>query len=303
MAKRVSWRALLERVASDVQESGGQLSCTCPFCRHHRVSFYVHARKGLWNCKYCGRRGRGKQLVDELRKLGLLHDALALATDDEDDELQPAAIKLPDEFERLRFPITAGNRRFWRYATRRHLTPELVQTYHIGFCRTGRYAGRLIVPVTHGGQLVSFVARAIARTEPRKIMTPPGNRQSQYLFNLERCVGDCVTIVEGVFDCLVLPEQAVASLGKRLTDAQVQLLVAAGYLRVNIAWDADAQREAEDAAARLIPLADVRMVMLTEGDPSELGRDAMLRAIADAEAVPSSAQRAVAWGRKERGRD
>jgi hypothetical protein len=232
--------------------------------------------------------------------LGLISDVLAPATPDEDDDDEPSrqsdAIKLPDEFERLRLPVGTGNRRFWNYAARRHLTPELVQTYNIGFCRTGRYAGRLIVPVVHNSQLVSFVARDITDVQPMKILSPSGNRQSQYLFNLDRVRHsiDRVVVVEGVFDCFVLPDRAVASLGKRLTNAQVLLLAEAGFRSVSLAWDADARREAEDAASRLALFVDTHVVSLAEGDPSKLGRDVMLRAIAQAE--PSTpARRVRAW--------
>jgi hypothetical protein len=240
-------------------------------------------------------------LIKALRRLGLINDVLVKEFDDDDEAEQSAGeIRLPAEFERLRMPATIGNRRFWHYAARRHLTPELVREYRIGFCRSGRYAGRLIVPVICEGQLVSFVARAISDTE-QKIMTPPGNQQSQYLFNLDRArQHDRVVVVEGVFDCLVLPESAVASLGKRLTDAQALLLVRSGFKRVSIAWDADAVREAEEAAGRLAAFVDARVVALDQGDPSELGRAAMLRAIAYA--LPAEPTRRVRGWSIESGR-
>jgi DNA primase len=213
----------------------------------------------------------------------------------------PTEIHLPDNFEKLTLPETVGNKRFWRYAKARRLTPELVEEYGVGFCRDGYFGGRLVIPFTWHGELVSFFARDITGTHLVKVLYPRGGKQSKYLFNLDRLQGKRrdVVVVEGVFDCLTLADRAIASSGKHLSQDQISLLVQSGFETVFLCWDADAKREIVETAARLSGLLDVRAVLLPYGDPNELGREAVLKALAAAE-TPNVYQRIAQWGKKQR---
>jgi DNA primase len=288
---RFNWEALLiSRVDGDVTESNDNWLSICPFCHHDRMSFAVSLR-GLYICYHCGVRGNGITLV-----MKLLHVTRTQAEERicgggvfYDPPPAPKTIKLvdvalPSEFERLTTPVETGNARFWKYAARRGLDYGLVTAYHIGFCRTGPYDGRLVVPVTWQGELVSFIARDITGQAKVKVLTPAGGRQSQYLFNLDAVTQwNSVVVVEGVFDCLALGAGVVASFGKRLTDAQVGLLVKYHFKSVTICWDADARLEGLEAADRLSPFMDVRVALLDKGDPNDQPVDRVLEAIAVSE--------------------
>ena len=283
------WHALITNQGVEVGESGDQLVAVCPFCRHHRTSFYLSPEKGLWICKFCGRKGNGPKLISLLLGVSYRHAAELLegrsipyAT--ETEEREKPTIQLPEEYEPLELPEHVGNKRFWRYARRRRLTLDLVEAYDVGFCRSGLYGGRLIIPFYWKDELVSFFARDITNKLSRKVMTPFGGKQGQFLFNLDRLNRKDVIAVEGAFDCLVLPSRAFASSGKRLNNTQlIQLVQHGGIELVYLCWDEDAVRDASEMTARLSTFVDVKLVLLPMTDPSHLGRDAVLRAVAAAE--------------------
>jgi len=218
-------------------------------------------------------------------------DRFSFFSDEEDDddmqEVEVADIELPSEFRCLTGrEESMAAQPYLKYARRRGLTDELIRKYNIGYCLTGRYAKRLIVPVYHFGKVVNFVARTIGILEP-KVLTPPGNEQSQFCFNLDNIWGAKeVLVVEGVFDALVLPDKAVATFGKKISKAQVALLKTAGVETVTFCYDEDAIVEAYDFANTYLFQLNSRLIELPPGeDPSSLGREQMLKLVKTAKVI------------------
>jgi DNA primase len=114
------------------------------------------------------------------------------------------------------------------YLKSRYVPPARATSYGIGFCVTGYYAGRIIIPVEYHKQLYTFVARALDPAVEPKVLYPAGSRRSDVVFNLDRLERlqhpRPLIITEGVFDALRLPNQAVAILGSQMSAQQVTLL-------------------------------------------------------------------------------
>lgn len=294
---RFDFESFLQNHGVDVSLKGDMISGICPFCQHKRVSFRVEPEKGLWICHFCGESGGGVSLV---RKVGEMSMTKAVeyitrnftAAYDEDEEFiddedmvteyrlpETDTIPLPDEFrllytERIE---SIGARPYIKYASKRHLDEEICRRYSIGYCATGYFAGRLVVPVQSFGTVVSFVARAIRKSAVQKVLTPKGNRQSRYLFNMDTVWGrPSVVITEGVFDALAIPDKAVATFGKKIYNAQINLLRKSGCEELIFAWDEDAIPEAIKAAQRCSPFFETKLVKMPFGeDPSSLGEKYM----------------------------
>lgn len=278
----LSWRMFLESRGIGVHEMSGELRSRCPFCgSDSRHPFCVQERSGVFFCHACEEKGTGVTLVAKL--LGLSYRDAAryvrgkaywrYASDADYEPVSPSVrATLPPEYRRLAGSESVVAGAYRDYAHSRGLSDELIQRYDIGYAATGRYAGRLIVPVYQFGVLCSFVARAIGDREP-KVLTPPGNQQSRCLFNLDTVLGaDSIVVVEGVFDALTLPDRCVASFGKRLSRAQAALLLRSGAKEVTFAFDGDAAREAARFAQRCVARFACRIVRLPDGeDPSSLG--------------------------------
>ena len=151
---------------------------------------------GLHNCYSCGFKGNyvnltavllshsiGKQVTNE-QALEFITDLFSLDQMDEDTiydlvleerrELKQAkhkteegltAKELPDEFEL----VTPDDKRYYNYLTKpiskggRGLTDEVINKYHLGFCRDGLYHHRIVIPFKQEGELVSFLARSILK--------------------------------------------------------------------------------------------------------------------------------------------
>jgi len=169
----------------------------------------------------------------------------------------------------------------WPYLQARGITPEDVRQFRLFVCTTGRYAHRLVFPVFDHDQLIYYQARAMWAAQPGeryiKTLNPPDDgvsvRSSDVLMNLDVAkLYSRVAIVEGPVDCVHAGASAVCSFGKKISDAQIALLVRAGVRAVDLMWDADAWEDILLAAPRLVSLFDVRLVRLPGGDPGERSR-------------------------------
>lgn len=100
-----------------------------------------------------------------------------------------------------------------KYCQQRHLTETDVWRYKIGYCFTGKMAGRLVVPsYDAGGKMNYFVARTV-----RKGIKPPYENpetpKKQFVFNeLMIDWSRPVWLVEGVFDMFKIPSTNVVPL-------------------------------------------------------------------------------------------
>ena len=271
----------------DVELRANELAGTCPFCRWKRTSFYV-SPKGLYKCHYCGEQGGPMQLVQKVLG-GSYEKAIETVTRNFSITIKPekeyheptttnTVIQLPKEFRGLAGKdASRAAEPYLKYVRARNLDEEILAKYNIGYCASGYYTGRIIVPVYSFGKVVSFVARAISKKADKKVLTPPGNEQYSYLFNLDRLIGASeVVVCEGVFDALAISDLAVASFGKKLTDKQSNLLRKAGVKRVIFSFDNDAIVETWKFAKQNWLTFDTYYVELPKGeDPSSLGTERM----------------------------
>lgn len=278
-----------------VEEKGSELRGVCPLCLSEaRLPFCVNPENGMWICHHCGEKGNGVSLIARVLHIsyrGALDKLASLSKykfdpRDEEPEVEDYkevevedTVSLPEEFRLLSDNMHSTlTKAHLDYLYGRNVTDDLIRDYRIGYCTSGRYTGRVIIPVYHFGRVVNFVARSIQGREP-KVLTPFGNHQNRYCFNLDRIWGerDDVVIVEGVFDALTIPERAVATFGKKITSEQVLRLKEAGMRHITFCWDNDAV-EAESFALRWRGLFETMSLLeLPEGeDPSSLGRVALL---------------------------
>lgn len=148
--------------------------------------------------------------------------------------------------------------------------------FDVHYCPYGRYAGRLIFPVYQNGAQVYFTSRYCGRHE-RKSLNPFNDdgyyRRDHCLLNYDNVVGkDVVAIVEGPFDCMA-HENAVALLGKRITDTQTKLLSVLaenGTKEFVVSLDPGAGKQADEIYSKLTGrVPKVTMLVLDHGDPHD----------------------------------
>lgn len=195
---------------------------------------------------------------------------------------KPERIDVPIEF----IPAWRAER-LPGYFRARGITRKLCDRYSIGFCESGFFQNRMIIPVFDlEGELATFVARYMGKTSKgvKKVLYPKGSRASCVVFNLNAArKRRTIVITEGVFDAIRVGVGGVALLGKHASTAQIRQLVRVGAdRRLVVLLDEDAADDAEDLAVELAEAcADVRIgrLPLGRGDPGECTQAELRRTI------------------------
>lgn len=115
------------------------------------------------------------------------------------------------------------------YLKQRGIDPLLADQFGIGFyAGAGIMSGRVAIPIhNQRGALVGYAGRAVDGRGPR-YRFPRGFQKSSELYNLHRCTGTSIVLVEGFFDALNVLQagfNAVALMGVALSEQQKTLLL------------------------------------------------------------------------------
>ena len=129
----------------------------CPFCHHHKKKLQINLKTQYWHCWVCDAKGRKiqrllKRLHVDSRKQKKLYeiygdDYIVYSKDTEEEKVE---LRLPNEFQSLlkvpKGKINPVYRRALKYAEERGITREDIRRYNIGYCDSGHYANRIIIP-------------------------------------------------------------------------------------------------------------------------------------------------------------
>jgi len=141
----------------------------CPHPQHEEKSPSCHISAniysnmyGIWHCFGCRRSGTIKDIISYRDGTYVENTPVEIAKN------QNAVVKkinlvsptLPKEFE------TWNNERKWKpqylkYLYGRDITWEQILLHGIGYCDSGRYANRVIIPVKLHGQLQTWIGRTV----------------------------------------------------------------------------------------------------------------------------------------------
>ncbi len=242
-------------------EGDTELVVNCPLCFDEKSRLYIAADSGLWKCFRCGEKGHLLSLLIRVVELTFataypLADSISAKPVDAPVVIEahrpspPSSVRLPPAFI-----ADVGDRYAGDYFVGRGLSRHLVHEVGAGYCLTGPYAHRVILPVVTQGALRTYVARSWKLTEKKKVLMPPNSQASRALFGYDLLVekrrywSDLI-VVEGVFDALKLwhlgYRETIATLGTHITDVQMALMKRLRPDHVVIMRDAD---EAGDTAA------------------------------------------------------
>lgn len=259
----------------------GELNFHCPFCTDRRWRFFWNRYSGKAYCHNCEFQGSIFGFLSKF--LGISYDEAQEMVESESGTgyykraipKEKVSIDYPPFFRKLELPVGQDSKPFWDYVRNtRELPLTTILAYNLGYCRNGKFGGRVVVPVFWNDTLVNWVARTILPVgkDGKKVLTPQFNNQSKYLFNLDKLWGkEQIVLVEGPFDMLKIPDIAVASFGKRLHDEQFLLLKKSGAKHIVVAYDNDAKKETYNTAKKLSEMFRVSVVDMPEGqDPGSL---------------------------------
>jgi len=284
MENRVVVQQLLEQVLGpSYTMRNGEYAFHCKFCNHHKKKFQVNLDNQHWHCWVCNAGGRKlmpllyklnapKQIITQLQKLV---GELKKYTKDE----TTTSVTLPRDYtEMWRAAIGAIEDPIRKHAisfcNSRNILPVDMVRYRIGYCTTGLYANRLIVPSYDiDGNLNYFIARDLFTNSSMKYKNPPVQRDVIVFEDIVSFQNDIV-LVEGVMDAIAVRRNAVPMLGKYPSKQLLNKLVTYKP-KVYVALDSDAQQDALKLVQQLLDygIEVVNIPFYGDDDPSSVGFD------------------------------
>jgi DNA primase len=248
-------REKLKIVASCLGEyrtAGNETLFYCPFCKHHKHKLSVNVGSNVYKCWVCDAKGKNVRrlirkfgnygLVAEWDKLTGRHDVTDfdnIFSTNEDEDVIIQRVNLPDEFRTLtKGSLSPATLPAVNYLRARGIGKKEILEWKIGYCPSGEYAGRIIIPSFDvEGYVNYFIARSYDGAWMR-YKNPPASRD--IVFNeLYLDWDDDIVLVEGVFDAIVAGN-AIPILGSILnSNTKVFSRLVAEGPKVYLALDSD----------------------------------------------------------------
>tara|TARA_B100000900_G_scaffold349959_1_gene316305 strand:- start:1055 stop:1993 length:939 start_codon:yes stop_codon:yes gene_type:complete len=225
--KNAQAKKILQTVLGHCNDKGTEMLFSCPVCNHHKRKFSVNINKNVYKCWICDYRGRNIRRV--VRRFG---NYSQLASWDQifgrqdlerfNDlfaEQEPTEVKqkleLPQEYLSLATDkLPATGLYAYKYLAKRGVTMTDILKWKIGYCFSGEYRNRIIIPsFDEDGDISYFIARSYSG-DSYKYKNPRASKDITFNELYIDWNKDLV-LVEGVFDALVAGN-AVPILGSTL---------------------------------------------------------------------------------------
>ena len=226
----------------------------CPFCHHHKKKLQINLQTQQWHCWVCDAKGKRiqrllKRLHVDSHKLKKIYeiygdDYVVYSNNTEEEKVE---LRLPSEFQSLLIEPKGINPLFGKvkeYARKRGISEGDIKRYNIGYCDSGHYANRIIIPsYDNNNRLNYFIARSVFDEEKFKYKNPPVSK-NVIMFENQINWNEPITLVEGVFDAMAVKRNAIPLLGKFVPKTLDDTIYKKEVKSINILLDEDAQEQA-----------------------------------------------------------
>ena len=233
---------------------GDEQAHYCPFCHHHKKKLQINIQTQKWHCWVCDSKGKRiqsllRRLHVDSRKLKKIYeiygdDYVVYSNNTEDEQVE---LRLPNEFRSLLEEPKGLNptfRKVKEYARKRGISKGDIKRYNIGYCDSGHYANRIIIPsYDRDNRLNYFIARSVFDEEKFKYKNPPVSK-NVIMFENQINWQEPITLVEGVFDAMAVKRNAIPLLGKFIPKTLNDTIYKKEVKGINILLDEDAQEQA-----------------------------------------------------------
>ena len=125
-----------------------------------------------------------------------------------------------------------------KYAEERGITKDDIRRYNIGYCDSGHYANRIIIPSYDSDNRLNYFIESVFTEEKFKYKNPPVSK-NVIMFENQVNWNETVTLVEGVFDAMAVKRNAIPILGKFIPKKLNDFIFKNGVKSINILLDED----------------------------------------------------------------
>ena len=253
----------------------------CPFCNHHKPKLEINMAtneegKNPWECWVCQTKGRTiRSLLYQLKTPREQSNEILkyLPKGSYIEYKGLSIIELPKEYQPLysatKTSVVANLVRNYLYE--RGLTDNDFIKYSIGYCTTGEYGGRVIIPsFSESGSLNFFVARTYDGNY-YKYKNPEASKDIIFFENLINW-NQPIILCEGVFDAISIKRNVIPILGKSISNSLYKKIIISKVKDIYIALDTDAKDRALEIGEKFLNQGKrVFLIDLPDKDPSEMG--------------------------------
>ena len=250
-----------------------------PFVSHHKQKLQINVRTQKWHCWVSNVGGRtlfqlfkkigaSNQHFDELRELVGDSPRYKKKTDSKINEV----VQLPNEFK----PLWNGGdsivkRHALSYLYKRGITDSDILKYDIGYCDSGLYSNRIIIPsYDSDGTLNFFVGRDFYSSK----MKYRNSTTSKDIIGFDLFINwdEPIILCEGVFDAMAFRRNAIPLFGKTVMTNLKKKIIESRVKTIYLALDKDAMMDAVKISDEFMSNGiEVKMMKFDEKDPSETG--------------------------------
>ena len=220
---------ILTQIFGSYQKSGKEFLFNCPKCNHAKKKLSINLDKDVYKCWICDL--KGSKLHRLVRKYGSVlnrsewgeifpieipSNLKEYFEDYYNTDIVPQKVQLPQEFQTLSEPSRSREYALARkYLHSRGLSDWDILYWKIGFCPSGPYGGRVVIPSFDSiGNINYFVSRAYKDFE-NKYKNPKVDKAKMIFNELYIDWTKDLVLVEGIFDAMKATN-AVPLLGSTL---------------------------------------------------------------------------------------
>jgi hypothetical protein len=182
-------------------------------------------------------------------------------------------IEIPKEYQPLHnaSPTSVVANLVKRYLYERGLTDNDFIKYSIGYCTTGEYGGRVIIPsYSRSNTLNYFVARSYDGNY-FKYKNPEASKDIIFFENFINW-DQPIILCEGVFDAIAIKRNVIPILGKSISTSLYKKIITSKVKDIYISLDTDAKNRALEIGEKFLNQGKrVFLIDLPDKDPSEMG--------------------------------
>lgn len=293
---------ILKDIFGYCYKSGHEWLFYCPVCKHHKPKMSVNLDKNVFKCWVCAY--SGSSVFRIVRRFGnflqrqeweeldgvvdlsvSLYDQMFGDVEEDDEQI----ISLPEEFRSLcnkKVPISSAPAR--NYLKSRGVTKEDILRWKIGYCATGPYAERVVIPsFNKDGRVNYFIARTYGKGY--KYKNPEGASKDIIFNHLYVDWKNPVHLVEGAFDAIQAGNAIPLLQCSLREDSKLFQEITRHDTPIYIALDPEAEKEAMDLIKSLLEY-DVECYKVDisgEEDVAAMGKEKYLARVAEAEVMNS----------------
>ena len=232
--------------------------------------------KNFWECWVC--QTRGQSIRSLLKQLKTPKDQAAeilkyLPKGSYIEYTGLSIVEIPKEFQPLYLASSESYvaNMVKKYLYERGLTDNDFIKYSIGYCTTGDYGGRVVIPSYSGSNQLNFF---VARTYDGSYFKYKNPEASKDIIFFENLINweQPIILCEGVFDAMAIKRNAIPILGKSISTSLYKRIITSKVKDIYIALDTDAKVRALEIGEKFLNQGKrVFLIDLPDKDPSEMG--------------------------------